>query len=68
MNNLVSVLISAYNAEKYIEECIRAIMLQSYNNIEVIVVNDGSTDNTQEILNRLSHEYARGGGIISITK
>ncbi len=60
MNNLVSVLVSAYNAEKYIEECIRAIMLQSYNNIEVIVVNDGSTDNTQEILNRLSHEYARG--------
>lgn len=38
MNNLlVSVLISAYNAEKYIEECIRAIMLQSYNNIEVII-------------------------------
>lgn len=47
--------------QKNIEECIRAIMLQSYNNIEVIVVNDGSTDNTQEILNRLSHEYARGG-------
>lgn len=51
---LVSAIIPAYNAEKTIEDCIKSIVNQTYNNIEIIVVNDGSKDNTLNILNKLS--------------
>jgi len=43
---LVTVCIPAYNCEKYIGECLRSIITQTYKNIEIIVVNDGSTDRT----------------------
>jgi glycosyltransferase involved in cell wall biosynthesis len=46
---LVSVIIPAYNAAAFIEETIQSIRAQSYTNWEVIVVDDGSTDNTQQI-------------------
>ena len=46
----VSVIIPAYNSAKYIKKCIDSLMIQNYNNLEVIVVNDGSKDNTLDIL------------------
>jgi glycosyltransferase involved in cell wall biosynthesis len=49
-NPLVSVCIPVYNAEKYISAAIESILGQSYQNIEIIVVNDGSTDDTASIL------------------
>ena len=49
-NILVSVIIAAYNAEEYIRECIESVLSQTLNNIEVIVVNDGSSDQTQKII------------------
>lgn len=49
-NPLVSICIAAYNAEEFIVECIDSLLNQSYHNIEIIVVNDGSIDNTKEIL------------------
>jgi len=49
-NELVSVLIPAFNAEKYIEETIQSILKQAYPEIEIIVVDDGSTDDTVNIL------------------
>lgn len=50
----VSVIVPAYNAEKFIERCIDSILNQSYKNREIIVVNDGSTDKTLPILRRYS--------------
>ncbi|BAJ01446.1 glycosyltransferase family 2 protein [Shewanella violacea] len=50
----VSVLLSAYNAEDFIEKAIKSILEQSYNNLELIVINDGSTDGTLSIINKFN--------------
>ena len=47
---LVSVLLPSYNAEKYIAEAIESILNQTYRNIEFIIVDDASTDNTWKII------------------
>lgn len=49
---LVSIIVPVYNGEKTIERCLRSIQNQSYSNIEIIVVNDGSTDHTQRIIDK----------------
>lgn len=49
----LSVIIPAYNCEKYIERCINSIKMQSGAETEIIVVNDGSTDSTKEILDSI---------------
>ena len=50
MEELISIVVPAYNAEKYIETCINSIRNQSYKNIEIIIVNDGSNDSTLNII------------------
>ena len=45
-NPLISIIIPAYNSEDYITECIESALNQTYNNIEIIVIDDGSTDKT----------------------
>ena len=47
---LISVLVPAYNVEQYIYQCIDSILGQTYSNLEIIIVNDGSTDKTGNIL------------------
>ncbi|WP_029904120.1 glycosyltransferase family 2 protein [Prevotella sp. 10(H)] len=60
MNNpLVSVLIPCYNVEKYVEESVNSILKQTYTNLQVILINDCSTDRTGEILQRLAGEDSR---------
>jgi glycosyltransferase involved in cell wall biosynthesis len=48
--SLVSVIIPAFNTENYIKECVDSIVNQTYDNLEILIYNDGSTDNTLEIL------------------
>ncbi|SFQ11793.1 Glycosyl transferase family 2 [Butyrivibrio proteoclasticus] len=50
---MVSVLVPAFNTGEYLEKCINSILLQSYKNIEIIIVDDGSTDETWNICNNL---------------
>jgi teichuronic acid biosynthesis glycosyltransferase TuaG len=52
----VSIVIPVYNAEKYLHECISSALSQSYSDIEIIAVDDGSTDNSQKILREYSNK------------
>ena len=58
-NTLVSVIVPVYNGEKYLVECLNALASQIYNNYEVIMVDDGSTDSSADICDR----YAEKNGI-----
>lgn len=58
-NHKISIIVPAYNVEKYIEQCLRSLMNQTYKNLEIIVVNDGSKDGTGEIIERLAKEDER---------
>lgn len=49
MNELISVIIPVYNVELYMERCLNSIIAQSYSNLEIILVDDGSTDKSGEI-------------------
>ncbi|WP_249029450.1 glycosyltransferase family 2 protein [Tannockella kyphosi] len=59
MDNLVSVVIPVYNREKYIERCVNSIQQQTYRNIEIIIVNDGSTDSSLSICKQLQENDNR---------
>ena len=47
--NKVSIIIPVYNAAPYLQKCIETVLHQTYSNIEVILINDGSKDNSLEI-------------------
>ncbi|MCH5258192.1 MAG: glycosyltransferase [Lachnospiraceae bacterium] len=54
---LISVIVPVYNGQDYLENCIRSIEDQTYGNLEVIIVNDGSTDDTAAVCDRLKGDY-----------
>ena len=54
MNKKISVIVPVYNAQETIEKCINSILLQTYTNLEVIIVNDGSQDNSNEICEKIA--------------
>ena len=55
----ISVVIPVYNVEKYLEQCLDSVIAQSFEDIEVICVNDGSTDSSLEILKRYADNDSR---------
>ena len=64
-NNLVSVIVPVYNGEKYVATCLENLLNQTYNNLEIIVVDDGSTDKSAELaacypVRIISHEHNKG--------
>ncbi len=58
-NPLISIIIPAYNAEKYITQALESALEQTYTNIEIIIVDDGSTDTTAEIIKEKYQNDAR---------
>lgn len=54
---LISVIIPIYNVEKYLKRCVDSVLAQTYPNIEIILVNDGSPDNSQAICEEYSKSY-----------
>ena len=52
---MISVIIPVYNVEKYLRDCLNSVIGQTYKDLEIICINDGSTDNSLSIL----EEYAK---------
>lgn len=58
-NPLISVIIPTYNRSKYLNRSISSVINQTYKNFEIIIVDDGSTDNTQELITKIMNENQR---------
>lgn len=48
----ISIIVPVYNAEKYLDKCIKSILMQTYKEFELIIINDGSTDSSQKIIDK----------------
>ena len=68
-NELISIIVPIYNVENYLERCIKSLLSQDYENIEIILVDDGSTDNSARICQkyledkRVRYFYKKNGGL-----
>lgn len=69
-NDLISIVVPVYNVEKYVKYCVESIVNQKYNNLEIILVDDGSTDNSGKICdeyskldNRIKVIHKENGGL-----
>lgn len=53
----ISVIMPCYNAEKYIEETLESVLAQTFKDFEIILIDDGSTDSTKEIIDKYAEKY-----------
>lgn len=58
-NELISVIVPIYNMEKYLNKCVDSILNQTYSNIEILLVDDGSTDSSAIICNEYMNSDSR---------
>ena len=58
---MVSIIVPCYNGQKFITRCFNSILNQSYKQIEVILVNDGSTDKSEEIISEYKNKFIEQG-------
>ena len=70
MDELISVIVPIYNIEMFVERCIKSIVEQSYKNLEIILIDDGSTDSSGDICekwkkfdSRISVIHKKNGGL-----
>lgn len=61
----VSIIIPVYNSAEYLRECIDSVLCQNYKNIELILVNDGSTDSSKKIIDNYKKTSNNNKGISS---
>ena len=54
--NLLSVIIPVYNVKNYLDKCLESVVKQTYKNLEIILVDDGSTDGSSKICDQWSHK------------
>lgn len=54
---LVTIIIPVYNTEKYLKKCLDTVVNQTYKNIEIIIINDASPDNSKEIIIQYTKKY-----------
>ena len=71
-NELITIVIPVYNTAQYIKECIESLLCQTYTNIQIFCIDDGSSDNSKEVIekiinkdNRVSYYYKENGGAAS---
>ena len=55
---LVSVIVPVYNGQEYLVQCLDSILAQTYPNIEIVIVNDSSSDNSHDIIVDYLHRYS----------
>mgnify|MGYP001036038984 FL=1 len=56
---LLSVIIPVYNVEQYLERCVLSVVYQTYHNLEILLIDDGSQDQSGKICDQLSQKYKR---------
>lgn len=59
INALISIIVSVYNVERYLDKCITSILAQTYENLEIILVDDGSSDKSSEICDLFAEKDSR---------
>ena len=55
MNDLVSIITPSFNSESYLEDCINSVLNQTYTNWELLIVDDGSTDSSRQLIERFAN-------------
>ena len=55
----ISVIIPVYNTEKYLKECVESVLVQTYHNLEILLINDGATDSSPQICESYAKQDAR---------